>query len=65
MSERNIEPSHQPRAQEATKLDALLHAVRVGWNDVAAGRYTDVEDAQLEDFIDQLGLQASRRKWDD
>lgn len=46
---------------EATKLKALQEAARTGWADVAAGRYTDVADDQLEDFIGQLGQQAASR----
>jgi len=46
---------------EATKLKALQEAARTGWADVTAGRYTDVTDDQLEDFIGQLGQQAASR----
>ncbi|BCD87054.1 addiction module antidote protein [Pseudomonas solani] len=49
---------------EAAKLDVLQQAARKGREDIAAGRYLDVEDAQLEDFIGQLGQQAARRKQD-
>ena len=37
------------------KLKALKQAARQGWADVAAGRYTDLADDQLEDFVGQLG----------
>jgi antitoxin ParD1/3/4 len=40
---------------EGEKLKALA---RQGWADVAAGRYMDVADDQLEDFIGQLGRRA-------
>jgi antitoxin ParD1/3/4 len=46
---------------EGAKLEALKQAVRQGWADVSAGRYADVEDARLEDFIGQLGRQTARR----
>ena len=46
---------------EAAKLEALQQAARQGWEDVAAGRYTDVADDQLEDFIGQLGQRAARQ----
>ncbi|WP_337057130.1 type II toxin-antitoxin system ParD family antitoxin [Pseudomonas sp. USHLN015] len=49
---------------EAAKLDVLQQAARKGREDIAAGRYLDVEDAQLEDIIGQLGQQAARRKQD-
>ena len=37
------------------KLKALKQAARQGWADVSAGRYADVADDQLEDFVGQLG----------
>lgn len=43
---------------EAAKLKALQEATAAGWTDIAAGRYADVADDQLEDFIDQLGKRA-------
>jgi len=46
---------------EAVKLQALKEAASQGWSDVAAGRYADVADDQLEDFIGQLGLTAAAR----
>ena len=46
---------------EASKLKALQEAARMGWADVAAGRYTDVSDDRLEDFIGHLGQQATSR----
>ena len=46
---------------EEAKLRALRQAARAGWADVAAGRYTDVPDDRLEDFIGQLGQRAARR----
>lgn len=45
---------------EDAKRKALQQAARKGWADVAAGRYTDVDDAGLDDFIGQLGLRAAR-----
>lgn len=46
---------------EAAKLEVLQQAASKGWEDVAAGRYTDVSDDRLEDFIAQLGLRAARQ----
>ena len=46
---------------EDTKLKALKQAARQGWADVSAGRYSDVADDQLEDFVGQLGLRAAQR----
>ncbi len=46
---------------EQAKLKALKQAARRGWADVSAGRYADVADDQLEDFVGQLGRRATRR----
>ena len=46
---------------ETVKLKALQQAARQGWEDVAAGRYTDVASDQLEDFIGQLGQRTVRQ----
>ena len=48
------------RVEEA-KLKLLKQAARQGWSDVSAGRYTDVADDQLEDFVGQLGLRTASR----
>jgi antitoxin ParD1/3/4 len=45
---------------EDAKLKALRQAARQGWSDVSAGRYVDVADDRLEDFVGQLGLRAAR-----
>lgn len=46
---------------EETKLKALRQSARQGWADVAAGRYADIADDQLEDFVGQLGRRAAQR----
>jgi antitoxin ParD1/3/4 len=46
---------------EGAKLQVLRQAARQGWADVSAGRYVDVADDQLEDFMGQLGHQAEQR----
>ena len=46
--------------REEAKLKALRQAARQGWADVSAGRYADVGDDQLADFIGQLGQRAAR-----
>lgn len=46
---------------EQAKLKALEQAAREGWADVAAGRYAEVGDEQLEDFVGQLGRRAARQ----
>ena len=45
---------------EGTKLKALKQAARQGWADVSAGRYADVAEDQLEDFVGQLGRRAAQ-----
>jgi antitoxin ParD1/3/4 len=45
---------------ESAKLKALKQAARQGWADVSAGRYADVADQQLEDFVGRLGRRAAQ-----
>jgi antitoxin ParD1/3/4 len=47
---------------ENVKLKALKQAARQGWVDVSEGRYADVADDKLEDFIGQLGRRAAHVK---
>lgn len=46
--------------REAAKLKALMAAARDGWADIAAGRFADVANDRLEDFIGQLGCSAAK-----
>ena len=46
---------------EEAKLKALHRASCQGWADVSAGRYTDVADDQIADFVGQLGRRAARQ----
>ena len=46
---------------EEAKLKALEQAASQGWADVAAGRYTDVANDQIEDFVGQLGRRAAQQ----
>lgn len=46
--------------REGAKLKALKQAARQGWADVSAGRYADVADDQLEDFVGQLGRRGAQ-----
>jgi antitoxin ParD1/3/4 len=50
----------QEREDEA-RLAALRDASDKGWSDLNSGRFNDVVDSNLEDFIAQLGSQAARR----
>ena len=40
---------------QAAKLDALRRAAQMGWDDVSVGRYTDVDDVDLDSYISSLG----------
>lgn len=40
-------------------LNALKEAADKGWADIDAGRFKDISDDQLEDWIRQLGMQAA------
>ncbi|MFA7608199.1 MAG: type II toxin-antitoxin system ParD family antitoxin [Rhodocyclaceae bacterium] len=46
---------------DTAKLEVLRNAANKGWEDLDAGRYTDVDDAGLEVFISQLGQRAAQR----
>jgi len=46
--------------EDAAKLAALRDAAHKGWSDLAAGRYDDIADENLDDFIGQLGLRAAQ-----
>lgn len=47
-------------AEDTARIAALRDAVDTGWADLAAGRYVDVADEKLDDFIARLGTQAAR-----
>lgn len=51
----------QRERREAAKLKALQEASAAGWADIAAGRYTDIEDNELDAFIERLGREAATR----
>lgn len=46
--------------REDAKLEALKQAARLGWADVSAGRFVDVADDRLDDFVAQLGRRAAQ-----
>lgn len=46
--------------REDAKLEALKQAARLGWADVSAGRFVDVADDRLDDFVVQLGRRAAQ-----
>ena len=46
--------------ENAAKIAALRNAADQGWSDLDSGRFDDVCDANLDDFIGQLGARAAR-----
>ncbi|MCL2455133.1 MAG: type II toxin-antitoxin system ParD family antitoxin [Micrococcales bacterium] len=44
----------QRESEDAARLAALRDATAVAWEDVAAGRYVDVADSDLDDFLSRL-----------
>lgn len=46
---------------EAVKLEALTVAAQHGFTDIAEGRFKDVADDGLDDFISALGREAQAR----
>lgn len=40
-------------------FEALEQAACLGWADILAGRYANVADDQLDDFVGQLGRRAA------
>jgi antitoxin ParD1/3/4 len=44
---------------ESAKLRALKEAAKVGWADVAAGRFTDIDATRIDDWIAQIGREAA------
>ena len=42
------------------KIEALKQAARQGWADLSAGRYVEVGDDKLEEFVAQLGRRAAQ-----
>lgn len=46
--------------ENAAKIVALRNAADQGWSDLDSRRFDDVADANLDDFIGQLGARAAR-----
>lgn len=51
----------QRAAEDAARLEALKKAAQIGWDEVEAGRFVDVADEDLDNFIGTLGRQAADR----
>jgi|GEM_PF-5104361 len=42
------------------KIKAFREAAQAGWDDIEAGRYIDLEDHELDAFLDGLGQAPAR-----
>jgi antitoxin ParD1/3/4 len=51
----------QREAEDAARLTALREAADAGWRDVEAGRYRDIAQHDLADYIGDLGARAGER----
>lgn len=52
----------QRERRDAAKLAALRAAVDEGTTDLATGRYVEIDDAELDDYLAELGERASSRR---
>lgn len=50
------------KASEDAKVSVLRQAAEQGWSDLASGRFDEVDDESLDDFIGQLGVRAARTR---
>lgn len=48
------------QVEETAKVGVLRQASEEGWSDLASGRFDDIEDESLDDFIGQLGVRAAK-----
>lgn len=48
------------QAEEALKVAALRQAVEQGWSDLDSGRFDEVNDESLDDFVGRLGVRAAQ-----
>ncbi|MEO6955928.1 MAG: type II toxin-antitoxin system ParD family antitoxin [Antricoccus sp.] len=46
-------------AEEVAKVAVLRRAAEQGWADLASGRFDEIDDESLDDFVAQLGARAS------
>lgn len=51
----------QRESKDGARLEALRNATQVGWSDLDAGRFTDIADGDLADFMGRLGRLAADR----
>lgn len=46
-------------SENAAKIEALRNAADLGWSDVDSGRFEDVADDDLDNFLRHLGVRAT------
>lgn len=51
----------QHEAENAAKVKALQEAARAGFEAIDQGRFRDVQDGELHDYIADLGKHANKR----
>jgi antitoxin ParD1/3/4 len=51
----------QREAVEAAKLAAFKEAARIGFQEIEDGKFRDIDESELEEYIADLGRQASER----
>ena len=62
MSNRKAVPTAQQaqsEPEESAKETGLRHAIMTGLKDLEHGRFTEVQDANLERYISELGMHIS------
>ena len=47
------------QAEDAAKVAVLRQAAERGWSDLVSGRFDDVDDESLDDFVRQLVVRAA------
>lgn len=58
----SIEHLEHQELEDTAKVAALRDAGEKGWSALASGRYDDIADENLDDFIGQLGVRAARNQ---
>lgn len=48
-------------AHESSKLEALRAAARAGFDEIDQGRWQELAESEIADFIHKLGMRASER----
>jgi antitoxin ParD1/3/4 len=49
----------QRDAEDTARLEAPREAAQIGWADAEAGRYTEIGDGELDEYIAALGRRAA------